>query len=110
MGHEDAVVRITELLLRTDEAHRKYLNRVLGVRDDTAWPEWYAEYLIGHGFDMIVDDRLAAELLVGFLTRCRDEHEACGSEGLWIKFTESVIGAYTTLGLWIITKSVIICN
>ena len=87
MGREDRVRLIAELLHQTDSAHHSYLNKVLGKDEDAYWPEWYAEYLIGHGLDLLMDDRLATELRVGFLSRCREEYRTCNPGLSWEEYT-----------------------
>jgi hypothetical protein len=86
MGRELKIRKVTELLQQTDSAHHSYEKKVLNGDEDIHWPEWYAEYLIGHGLDLVMEDRLATELLVSFLRKCRDEHCACGSGLCWEEF------------------------
>ncbi len=91
MGREDRVRHIAELLQQTELAHHSYEIKVLNEDQDTRWPEWYAEYLIGHGFDLLLGDRLATELLVSFLRKCKADHRACGSRLSWEEFTATRI-------------------
>jgi hypothetical protein len=87
MGREDKIQQVAELLQQTDLAHHSYEKKVLKGDQDIDWPEWFAEYLIGHGFDLLMEDRLATELLVSFLKKSRADHRACGSNLSWEKFT-----------------------
>ncbi len=87
MGIEDRVRQVTELLQQTDSAHHSFEKKVLNGNQDIHWPEWYAEYLIGHGLDLLMEDRLATELLVSFLRQTRSDHRSCGSSISWEEFT-----------------------
>ena len=91
MGREDKIRQLAELLGQADSAHHSYEKKVLNGDYDIHWPEWYAEYLIGHGFDLLMDDRLATELLVSFLRKCREDHRACGSTLSWEEFAAKKI-------------------
>lgn len=91
MGREDKVRQFAELLQQTDSAHHSYEIKVLNGDQDILWPEWYAEYLIGHGFDMLLENRLATELLVSFLRKCKADHRACGSSLSWEEFAAKSI-------------------
>jgi len=86
MGREDRVRQVTELLQQTDSAHHSFEKKVLNGDQDIHWPEWYAEYLIGHGLDLLMEDRLATELLVSFLRQSRSDHSSCGSSLSWEEF------------------------
>ena len=69
MGREDKIRQVAELLKQTDSAHHSYEVKVLNGDRNSRWPEWYADNLIGHGFDIVLEDRLATELLENFLRR-----------------------------------------
>ena len=86
MGREDKIKQVAELLEQTDSAHHFYEIKVLNGDQDIHWPQWYAEYLIGHGFDLLMEDRLATELLVRFLWQSREDHRTCGSKLSWEEF------------------------
>lgn len=87
MGRKDKVRRLAELFHQAETAYQHYEKNVLEGNRDIQWPEWYADYLIGHGLDMLVEDRLAAELLANFLLRSRADHKACNSPVSWEEFT-----------------------
>jgi len=87
MGREDQIRQVTELLEQTELAHHSYEKRVLNGEQDSNWPEWFAEYLIGHGFDLLMEDRLVTELLVSFLRQSRSDYRTCSSNLSWEKFT-----------------------
>jgi hypothetical protein len=87
VGREDKIREVTELLRQTDSAHHTYEIKVLQGNQDVDWPEWYAEYLIGHGLDLVIEDSLATEMLESFLRKCREDHRACDSNLSWEKFT-----------------------
>jgi hypothetical protein len=86
MGREDKIKQVAELLGQTVSVHHSYEKKVLSGDQDIHWPQWYAEYLIGHGFDLLMADRLATELLVSFLWQSREDHRACGSKLSWEEF------------------------
>ena len=86
MGRRDTIRQLAELFHQAESAHHHYVKNVLEGENDLLWPEWYAEYLIGHGLDLLLEDRLAAELLAGFLLRCRADHKACRSTVSWEEF------------------------
>ena len=86
MGREDKIRQVAELLEQTDSAHHSYEKKVLNGDQDTHWSEWYAEYLIGHGFDLLLEDRLATELLGSFLRESRADYGACDTGICWEEF------------------------
>ena len=86
MGREDKIRQVAELLKQTDSAHHSYEVKVLNGDRNSRWPEWYADYLIGHGFDIVLEDRLATELLESFLRESRADHLACDTGICWEDF------------------------
>ncbi|MDT8366940.1 MAG: hypothetical protein RRA15_10675 [bacterium] len=86
MGREDKIRQVAKLLGQTDSAHHSYEIKVLNGDRDSHWPEWFAEDLIGHGFDMVLEDRLATELLESFLRESRAEYRACDTDICWEEF------------------------
>lgn len=86
MGREDKIRQLEDLLRQTDSAYRCYRINCPPVDSDCHWSEWYAEYLIGHGFDLVMEDRLAAELLTNLLKKCRADHLCGGSPLSWQAF------------------------
>ena len=67
MAREDKVRQVSYLLQMADKAHQQYEVLVLHGKRDEAWYEWYAEYLIGHGLDGVLEDMLSVEKLGRFL-------------------------------------------
>ena len=86
MGRRERVRQLAELFHQAESAFHHYEQEVLEGDRDIYWPEWYADYLIGHGLDLLMEDRLASELLAGFLLRCKADHKACGSRISWEEF------------------------
>ena len=86
MGRKERLRRLAELFHQAESAYQHYEQSVLEGDRDLHWPEWYADYLIGHGLDMLVQDRLAAELLAGFLLRSKADHKACRTRLSWEEF------------------------
>ena len=67
MAREDKVRQVSNLLQMVEHAHYTYEISVLHGKRDENWHEWYAEYLIGHGLDRILEDMLSVERLARFL-------------------------------------------
>ena len=86
MGRKDKIRQVAQLLEQTDSAHHSYEAKVLNGDRDSSWSEWYAEYLIGHGFDIVLEDRLPTELLESFLRESRDDHGVCDTGICWEEF------------------------
>ncbi len=86
MGREDKIRQVAELLNQTDSAHHSYEVNVLNGDGNSRWPEWYADNLIGHGFDIVLEDRLATELLENFLRESRADHGSCDTGICWEDF------------------------
>lgn len=72
MAREDKVRQISYLLQMADKAHHQYEILVLHGKRDETWHEWYAEYLIGHGIDGVLEDMLSVEKLARFLSAMDD--------------------------------------
>ena len=67
MAREDKVRQVSHLLQMADNAHHTYEISVLHGKRDENWCEWYAEYLIGHGLDRVLEDMLTVDRLAKFL-------------------------------------------
>ncbi|MGD8352994.1 MAG: hypothetical protein PVJ01_02420 [Pseudomonadota bacterium] len=91
MGRKGRIKQLAELFNQTDSAYSKYEKEVLNGHRDVEWPEWYAEYLIGHGLDLLTEDRIAAEILAGFLLESKAEHKASRSTLTWEEYTATRI-------------------
>jgi len=91
MGRKDRIHLLAELFHQADTAYTNYEQKVLKGNWDIQWPEWYADYLIGHGLDMLVEDRIAADLLAGFLLRSKAEFRTCNSKLSWEEFAANRI-------------------
>ncbi|UCG37980.1 MAG: hypothetical protein JSV00_07185 [bacterium] len=77
MGQEDKVRQVSDLLELATQAHHSYEAKVLKGHRDDRWFDWYAEYLIGHGIDLILEDSLASEIL-GRLLRSTERDRGQG--------------------------------
>ena len=91
MGREDKIRNVTELLGRTDSAHHSFEIKVLKGDRDIRWPEWYAEYLIGHGLDLLMEDRLTTEMLANFIQESKTDYRSCDSKLTWEEFAAARI-------------------
>jgi hypothetical protein len=49
-SHEQLVSQIEVMLAQVENAHGRYEAVDLGGKRDEQWPEWYADYLVEHGF------------------------------------------------------------
>jgi hypothetical protein len=67
MARKDKIRQVSNLLQMADQAHHRYEIQVLHGKRDENWNEWYAEYLIGHGIDRVLEDMLTVERLARFL-------------------------------------------
>lgn len=91
MGRRGKIRQLSELFHQADSAYQQYELKVRDGDRDIGWPEWYAEYLIGHGLDLLMEDRLAADLLAGFLLRSKADHKAFRSDLTWEEFAAARI-------------------
>ena len=91
MGRTRKIRQLSELFHQADSAYQEYELKVRDGDRDTHWPEWYAEYLIGHGLDLLIEDRLGEETLADFLLRSKVDHKAYPSEITWEEFAAARI-------------------
>jgi hypothetical protein len=91
MGRRSKIRQLTDLFHQADAAYQEYEEKVRHGDRDIQWPEWYAEYLIGHGLDLLVEDRLSEDLLAGFLLRSRADHKASPAVITWEEFAATRI-------------------
>lgn len=87
MRKEERISEMRELLVRAKKAHYTYEKKVLKGKHDEDWPDWYADYLIGHGLDNIVGDKLEAEMLSRFLLQTALEKLSQPNRLTWAEFT-----------------------
>jgi hypothetical protein len=73
---EDRVARIATLLTEAEAAHGAYEATDLGGEYDTAWPRWYAQYLVDHGVAEHLGWNLTAEDLSRKLAAGWSEYDA----------------------------------
>ena len=86
MGRRDRIRQLAELFHQAESAYQYYEQNVLKGDRDILWPEWYADYLIGPGLDVLMEDRLASELLAGFILSCKADHKASRTKLSWEEF------------------------
>jgi hypothetical protein len=53
------------LLRQAGAAHGEYETRELGGRYDQNWPDWYARYLVEHGFAEFLGRAVSVDMLSG---------------------------------------------
>jgi hypothetical protein len=86
MRKEEKIKEVEFLLSMAGNAHHSYEKKVLNGRADEQWAEWYADYLIGHGIDNVIGDRLAAEILTRFLLETERERLSDATRLNWTEF------------------------
>ena len=91
VGRRVKIRQLSELFHQAESAYQQYELKVRDGDRDIGWPEWYAEYLIGHGLDLLTQERLESDLLAGFLLRSKADHKACRSAATWEEFTAARI-------------------
>jgi hypothetical protein len=86
VGRRLKIRQLSELFHQAESAYQQYELKIRCGDRDIRWPEWYAEYLIGHGLDLLIEDRLGSDLLAGFLLLSKADHKACKSNLSWEEF------------------------
>ena len=91
MGRGVKIRQLAELFHQAESAYQQYELTILHGDRDIQWPEWYAEYLIGHGLDLLIEDRIGADLLAGFLLHSKADYKVCRSPVTWEEFAAARI-------------------
>jgi hypothetical protein len=63
----ERIYKVSQLLSMAIDAHHSFEDKVLNGERDKQWFEWIAEYLIGHGLDVLLENKLTVENLSQFL-------------------------------------------
>jgi hypothetical protein len=80
----DRHARLVSLLEATGEAHHAY-ERELG-EPDPAWPEWYAKWLLDHGFDEMVETVSGEDALTEALVHAEKAYFELSPDESWQEF------------------------
>ena len=91
VGRARKIRQLSELFHQADSAYQEYELKIRNGDRDSRWPEWYAEYLIGHGLDMLIEDRRGEERLADFLLRSKADYKAYPLEITWEEFAAARI-------------------
>lgn len=85
MNRKEKMRHVEHLLLCTFDAHTHYRQQVLHGETDLKWAEWYAEYLIGHGLDNLIGDRLEVEQIASFFEGIEKETHVKPVDNPWVR-------------------------
>ena len=91
MARLDRIRQISHLLLCTDDAYRAYHEKVLKGQQDLEWARWYAEYLIGHGLDNVLEGEVPVEELEEYLRQTRQKADQEAPPDAWVATAAPVL-------------------
>jgi len=74
------------LLRAASAAHGEYETRELGGVYDLNWPDWYATYLLEHGWEEFVGHVVTVEALSGALRACDAAYKLEAPRAAWPDF------------------------
>ncbi len=77
---------IEHLLHRAGKAHGEYEETTLGGVYDEAWPAWYAQWLLDHGFALLVARPVVLDMLSEMLADLNAAHRATDGSPSWPAF------------------------
>ncbi len=83
---EDKFTQLVRLFIDTVNNHHQYQEESLGGEYNLQWADWYAEYLLAHGFDKLVSANLSKSGLSALLTDLDKRHRAEAPEDMWPEF------------------------
>jgi hypothetical protein len=79
--------RLIQLLTRTKDEHAEYEKSVLNGVYDQQWDLWYADFLVEHGLNDLLNSNLISADLATLLRDINDEYEKAGKKGSWEGYT-----------------------
>ncbi len=85
-ANEEIVAQLSSFLSSTLAAHSDYERDVLKGARDEAWPQWYANYMLGHGLLRLVGDKADsgwAERLDQLLAQADISHRTNAPDERW---------------------------
>lgn len=82
----DQQAAIEHLLRAAEAAHGEYERAELGGVYDQRWADWYAQWLVDHGYNTLVDVAIEAEGLSALLDRLFELYRASGSGESWSSY------------------------
>jgi hypothetical protein len=83
---EPNITALRDLLRQAGAAHGEYETTVLNGVYDEAWPTWYAEWLLTHGFNELVHGSHSGSELAVLLSDLNQQYRASGSTQHWADF------------------------
>jgi hypothetical protein len=82
----DQQAAIEHLLRAAEAAHGAYERAELGGVYDRQWADWYARWLVEHGYNTLADVEIEAEGLSALLDRLFALYKANGSGEDWAAY------------------------
>ena len=82
----DQQAAVEHLLRAAEAAHGAYERAELGGNYDQQWADWYARWLVAHGYNQLVDVASEAEGLSTLLDRLFELYKASGSGENWAAY------------------------
>lgn len=79
--------QLTELLQRAGQAHGHYENTVLKGVYDQDWAPWYADWVVQHGFNQLLNTNHDAASLGQLLFDLNEDHKRDTSAQSWASYT-----------------------
>jgi hypothetical protein len=83
---DETTTALRDLLRQAGAAHGEYESTVLNGVYDEAWPTWYADWLLAHGFNDLVQRSYTLAELAALLRDLNQQHRASGSTQDWADF------------------------
>jgi hypothetical protein len=98
MKTQETVRLIRELLNQTGAAHGQYEETVLAGVYDQNWPDWYAQYAVGHGLGELMGRGITTPEYSHFLAASFEDYKQDNLGQSWDDYTarkmmESLVGS-----------------
>ncbi len=90
---KEKVTAIAALLHRAGTAHGKYETEELNGVYDQNWPIWYAQWVVEHGVNDLVEQPVSAERLSATLYAINEQHKRTDKHQSWAEFTAERLAA-----------------
>jgi len=84
---KERIYKVSQLLSMAMTAHHSFEDKVLKGERDKQWPEWIAEYLIGHGLDVLLENKLTVDHLSQFLLQNQGQTDLDEIDHTWNEVT-----------------------
>mgnify|MGYP000188557401 FL=1 len=86
MELDERRAKIIEQLAAAQAAHAEYEATTLNGVYDQQWADWYAEYLLAHGWNDLFSQSWAADSLTAALRQADAAHRATAPQQRWHEF------------------------